>query len=154
MGFLSKIVSSGIGALVGEVGGVIDSLHTSGEEKAAARAELLRIAQARESELEETLRNEIDGKTKIMMAEMQQDDNYTKRARPTVVYVGLASIVINYVIVPNVSAIFGLQLSAMDLPTEFWAAWGGIVATWVIGRSAEKRGVESKVVSAITGSSL
>jgi len=152
MGFIGKILSGGIGELVGQVGGVIDSLHTSDEEKSAAKAELYRLANARESEMEQTFRTEIGAKSNVIMAEMKQDDNFTKRARPMVVYAGLVMIFINYTVVPIVSLFLPGSLEELVLPTEFWVAWGGIVSTWVIGRTAEKRGSASKVVSAITGS--
>ena len=41
-----------------------------------------------------------------------------------------------------------------ELPTEFWLAWGGIVSTWSIGRSAERRGARNKAVSLVTGNKL
>ena len=36
MSILSKVFSAGAGELINKVGGVIDNLHTSAEEKAAA----------------------------------------------------------------------------------------------------------------------
>jgi hypothetical protein len=46
----------------------------------------------------------------------------------------------------------GIDTSPLaDLPAEFWAAWGGICATWVVGRSAEKRGSRNRMIETITG---
>ena len=88
------------------------------------------------------------------MAELQQGDKFTKRARPLVVYAGLAFIGINYVVVPIVALVNNVVVEPIPLPTEFWAGWSGIVATWSIGRSLEKRGSQNRVTSAITGSLL
>jgi hypothetical protein len=88
------------------------------------------------------------------MAEMNQGDNYTKRARPTVVYWGIVAITIDF-LARTAMAMFDLMplasIPKTFLPTEFWVAWGGIVSTWVVGRSAEKRGTRNKVTDFITG---
>jgi hypothetical protein len=148
---ISTILGSATGDLVKGIGGVFDSLHTSEEEKAEAQLKLEVLLQKRDSEVEETIRAELGAKERILVAELQQGDNYTKRARPTVVYVGLGAIIFNYCVVPLVQTFAALEVSAFDLPVEFWAAWGGIVATWSIGRSAEKRGTRNKVTDLITG---
>ena len=113
--------------------------------------ELEVIVQKRDSEIEQTIRAELDAKTKIIEAELNQGDNFTKRARPTTVYFGLVVIFYNYCVIPTIQMIKGISLSPFELPTEFWVAWGGIVATWSVGRSAEKRGTRNKVTSLITG---
>ena len=102
-------------------------------------------------------------KASIMVAEMSQGDNYTKRARPTVVYGGLVMIFLNYVLFPAVGRgvvlwhTFADQFSveqltaiadatvALPLPSHFWLAWGGIVSTWVLGRTVEKKQVGGKI---------
>jgi len=107
-----------------------------------------------------------EAKKEIIVAEMQQGDNYTKRARPSVVYMGLIFIGLVHVIVPTVANTAILlkaslttaqiaalaNLSALSLPTEFWAAWTAVVGIWSIGRSVERRGFANKIISAITGS--
>ena len=103
------------------------------------------------SDIEETARMELEAKQNIMVAELQQGDNYTKRARPTTVYFGLVVIFYNYCVIPTIGLIQGYTLPPFELPTEFWAAWGGIVATWSIGRTAEKRGKMNRLTGAITG---
>jgi len=109
-------------------------------------------------------------KASIMVAEMQQGDRYTKRARPTVVYAGLLMIGINYVLFPLLARLAAFAyvalghgtppaelvalLKPLDLPAGFWTAWGGVVGTWVLGRSMERRGVSGnlgKLVSLVTG---
>jgi hypothetical protein len=121
-----------------------------------------------EKALTAAVANRDTAKSNIMVAEMQQSDLYTKRARPTLVYAGLLMIFINYVLFPFVARMVGAFSDTMTvevaktltaplaLPTEFWAAWGGVCSVWVLGRSVEKRGVSAtsnlgKVVGLITG---
>jgi len=98
------------------------------------------------------MRAELQAKERILVAELTQGDSYTKRARPTVVYAGLAFIFINYCLVPIIGKLFAVDIPELSLPKAFWAGWSGIVATWSVGRSFEKRGASNRFVRAITGS--
>lgn len=80
----------------------------------------------------------------VMTAELQQGDNYTKRARPTVVYAGLGFIFLVHVALPIAAFMTGKDMPQLSLPEEFWWAWTGVCGIWVIGRSAEKRGAAQK----------
>jgi hypothetical protein len=148
---LKAILGGGLGAFAEKVGGVVDRFVQTKDEKAAVMLELEGIAAAQAQNLEETIRAELGAKERIMVAELQQGDNYTKRARPTVVYFGMLVIFLNYVVAPIVGTFMGKELEEFILPTEFWVAWGGIVATWSIGRTFERRGVQSKTLSVVTG---
>ncbi len=154
MSIISKILGGGIKEVLGGVDKLIGRFKASPEEKQAFKLELEKLLQQKDAEIEETIRAELGAKERVLVAELQQGDSYTKRARPTVVYAGLVFIFFNYVVVPTVQSFTGALIKPFDLPTEFWAAWGGIVATWSIGRSAEKRGAKSKTVSLITGTKL
>lgn len=71
-------------------------------------------------------------------------ENYTKRARPTVVYAGLVFIGLIHVLLPAVawtlaSAGCAVQPFNLTLPSEFWWAWSGVCGVYAIGRSWEKR---------------
>ena len=137
--------------LLGPAERIIDELHTSPEEKAAAKVKFAELARAREAEIEATLRSEIAAKERILVAELQQSDDYTRRARPSVVYFGLLLTFVNYVLVPWVARFSGVESQPIEIPSQFWLAWGGIVGTWVIGRTAEKRGTANAAVKLITG---
>ena len=56
--------------------------------------ELQSMILKRENEIDETLRTEMEAQKEALVAELTQGDVYTKRARPTVVYAGLAIILI------------------------------------------------------------
>lgn len=152
MGFLSDILGSTFGSTVSAIGDTVKKFVTTDKDRMQLQMELEKILQQRDSEIEQTIRTELEAKERIMIAELEHGDTYTKRARPTVVYVGLAAIIFNYCAVPLIQTLASVNVAPFELPTEFWAAWGGIVATWSIGRSAEKRGVRNKVTSFITGS--
>lgn len=142
MNILGKIGGLLTGGLVGEIGGVLDKFHFSWEEKTAATLEIEKVMQRKSAEVEETIRAELDARTSIIAAEMASGDNYTRRARPTVVYTGLGVIVLKYVLFPLVTGITGAAIPDIALPGEFWAAWSGVVGIWMIGRSVEKRGTK------------
>ncbi len=147
MSFISDVLGGTAGKVIEAVGGVLDRISTTDEEKQAAKLALQRLLQERDSEVEQTLRSTIQAKERIMVAELQQGDNYTKRARPTIVYGGLL-----LVLVGAVAKILGMSLDVNALvPDEFWIVWGGVCGVWIIGRSAEKIGSANRAVEVITG---
>jgi len=154
MSWLGDIFAGSAKGLIGSVGAIVDDLNLSGEEKQQFKLQMEALVQKRDSEIEQTTRIELQAKERVLVAELQQGDKFTKRARPMVVYAGLVFIGINYVVVPIVGLLNGVPVDPIELPTEFWAGWSGIVATWSIGRSFEKRGTQNRVTSAITGSLL
>lgn len=111
----------------------------------------------------------IQAQKEIIVAEMNQGDNFTKRARPSVVYLGLIFIALVHVLFPiavNLITIFRFtsltpaqlmnlaKLTKISLPSEFWLAWSSVVSIWAVGRSMEKRGSTNKVIQAITGQKI
>lgn len=150
-------------SLFGSLNKMFDRAGYSEQEKAEHEMvvkqyimELLKEKEQRQAELDQK-------KIDFMMAEAKQEDPYTKRLRPTVGYVGLAAIIWNHVLVPTaamiiqaakVQAASAIEVTkfSIDLPSEFWWAWGGVMSIYVVGRSAEKRGYSNRLISFITGS--
>ena len=60
-------------------------------------------------------------------------------------------ILFNYSLVPFVGRLIGTPVEPLVLPPEFWYGWSGIVATWSLGRSMEKRGANDRFTHAIHG---
>jgi hypothetical protein len=146
MGFLGNILSANpVGKIISSV---VDNITTSSAEKEAAKVELEKVLLQRDAEVEKTMRAELGAKERIMVAELQSGDKFTMRARPTLAYSGLFLIFWSYGVAPAMS------LGRMDLPEFFWMSWGGVVATWSVGRSFEKIGKKSKATSVITGSKI
>lgn len=158
MSWFTKLFSGGGGSIVDSIGGLADRFIETDDEKREFKLQVETLLQKRDSEIEQTLRQTLQSKEKILVAELNQGDSYTKRARPTVVYMGLVFIGINYVVFPLIGRIangLGAEMDVSplaDLPSEFWMAWGGICATWSIGRSLEKRGTQNATTRAVTGS--
>lgn len=153
MSFLSTILGGSAGKVIESVGNIADKFHLSGEEKNQFKIEMETLLQQRDSEVETTIRTELEAKTRVIEAEMSQGDNYTKRARPSVVYAGLFLIFFNYGIIPAISKLSGdATITQFPLPAAFWAAWGSVVSIWSVGRSVEKRGVRSGLLDKVTGS--
>jgi hypothetical protein len=75
MNILSKIFSSGATELIKGVGGVIDNLHTSKEEKLAAELKIKELISNYEVEMEKTI-------TDRWNADMQSDSWLSKNIRP------------------------------------------------------------------------
>lgn len=126
-----KDIASMAGGILKPVAELIDQISTTDEEK-------------------QKLKNEIavagmKAKEAIITAELQQDDKYTKRARPTIVYVGLGAFILNYILFPWISYFsslffsFELELPTIQFPSEFWYAWGGVTGVYAWRRSTEKK---------------
>jgi hypothetical protein len=148
---INAIMSALGGGLVEQIGNVVDKFHTSDAERAAIKLEAEKVILAHVQASEKSIQTEMEAKASIIRAEMESGDNFTRRARPSVVYVGLAAIVINHVIAPWMSHLVGAGVPEIKLPEEFWWAWGGTVSVWFIGRSTERRGQQNKLIKAIVG---
>ena len=155
MSILSKLFSGGVSDIVNSVGGVIDKFTLSKEEKQEFKLEMQSRLIEMDKELEKSYQAEINSRAEIIKAEMAQGDNYTKRARPTIIYGGLVFVFIMYVLLPTIAYISGTPASEMpdiQLPDEFWWAWGTVVSVYGAGRSAEKIGITNKITELATGS--
>ncbi len=138
---------TGIGSVADFAGTLVKRIFPpkmTDAEKATAQIQLQNMLEKRESSL-------IEAQKSIIVSEMQQGDNFTKRARPTLVYCGLLFIFLVHVAFPIATIFTEKTMPELTLPAEFWWAWSGVCGAWIIGRSAEKRGVTGKLVSMITG---
>lgn len=150
MGWLKDVLLGGTGSLVEKAGELYVKASEAHLGKKEFRLELAKLADEEAGRLHDELTAEIQAKERIMVAEMAQGDNYTKRARPTVVYAGLAFFLID--MVSRFATHFtGTPIPETQIPMEFWVAWGGVVGVYSIGRTAEKRGANGKLTSAVTG---
>ena len=74
MSILTKIFSSGATELIKGVGGVIDNLHTSGEEKLAAEQKIKELVSSYEIEMEKNI-------TERWKMDMQSDSWLSKNIK-------------------------------------------------------------------------
>lgn len=157
--WLANLLGGGLVNIAQGAANIVDQFKLSDQEKAEFNLKMEELLQKSTSELEQSMRTELEAKERILVAELTQGDTYTKRARPTVVYAGLVFIALNYVVAPVVLWLVtqyrGYPVESfptLTLPTDFWYAWGGVVATWSVGRTMERRGVKNNLVSIVTGS--
>lgn len=143
MGWLNKVFGGGVAEAAEKIGGVVERVSAGHLGKKELQLELEKILHERDMANIEQATAIIGAKERVMVAELKQDDAFTKRARPSIVYVGLIAAVID--------AIGTIDFS---MPADFWYVWGGVCGVYAIGRSAEKRGNGNAVTRAITGSRL
>lgn len=122
MGILGKIFSSGANELVKGVGGVIDSLHTSKEEKLEAEAKIKEMILNHEAKIEAEITNR-------WQADMASDSWLSKNVRPLVLIFLVVSTVLMVFIDAGVIA-FEVdgdwkELLKMVLITTVGAYFGG-----------------------------
>jgi hypothetical protein len=157
MSTLSNIFSGSLTGIINSVSGIIDRFTLSKEEKQEFKLEMQSRLMQKEKELEETYRTELESRADIIKSEMAQGDRFTKRARPTIIYGGLISIFIVYVLVPVIAYMAGASpddMPGITLPDEFWWAWGTVVSVYGAGRSVEKIGVVNRATQLMTGSGI
>ena len=124
---LGNLLSGGAADLIKGVGGVIDDLHTSGEEKLAAEAKIKEIVSNYEVEMEKTI-------TERWKMDMQSDSWLSKNIRP---------LVLVFLVVSTVLMIF-IDAGAISFNVEDkWTDLLQLVLITVIGayfggRSLEK----------------
>jgi hypothetical protein len=144
---------TGFGSIADLAGGLLERFWPKDmdpAEKARINIEMQKVLEERENIV-------LKAKENVLVQELKQSDNYTKRARPTVVYSGVVFVALNYALLPMIAWIFlvvtgkPIQLPDLSLPPQFWFAWTGICSTYSIGRTMEKRGNVNKIVSMVTG---
>jgi hypothetical protein len=128
MSILTKLFSGGAAELVKGVGGVIDNLHTSKEEKLAAEAKIKALIAEHEAKMEQNI-------TDRWSADMNSDSWLSKNVRP---------LVLIFLVVSTVLMIF---IDAGTINFEVEAKWTDLLQLVLItvigayfgGRTMEKR---------------
>ena len=127
MSILASIFSSGATELIKGVGGVIDSLHTSGEEKLAAEQKVKELVSSYEIEMEKNI-------TERWKMDMQSDSWLSKNIRPLVLIFLVVSTVLLVFIDAGVIS-FEVKSSWVDLLQLVLIT---VIGAYFGGRSLEK----------------
>ena len=138
---------AGIGSVADAAKSIIDKFFPdkmNDGERAQAELGLQQILIEREN-------NIVNAQKSVTVAELNQSDSYTKRARPTLVYAGLIFILLVHVVFPMLAFFQGQPMPELSLPEEFWWSWGGVCSVWSVGRTMEKRGGQTKTLDMIVG---
>ena len=124
---LSKILSAGAGELVKNVGGVIDNLHTSEEEKLAAEHKIKELVSNYEVEIEKQI-------TERWKMDMSSDSWLSKNIRPLVlVFLVVATVLLIFIDAGAIS--FTVQDKWTDLLQLVLIT---VIGAYFGGRSLEK----------------
>jgi len=124
---LNKIFSAGAGELIKNVGGVIDNLHTSDEEKLAAEQKIKELVSNYEVEMEKQI-------TERWKMDMQSDSWLSKNIRPLVlVFLVVATVLLIFIDAGAIS--FTVQDKWTDLLQLVLIT---VIGAYFGGRSLEK----------------
>ena len=127
MSILTNIFSSGATELVKGVGGIIDNLHTSKEEKLAAELKIKQLISDYEVEMEKNI-------TSRWEADLKSDSWLSKNIRPLVLIFLVVSTVLLVFIDAGVIA-FEVKASCVDLLQLVLIT---VIGAYFGGRSIEK----------------
>ena len=127
MSIISKIFSAGAGDLIKNVGGVIDNLHTSKEEKIEAEKKIKDMIMGYEAEMQKQV-------TERWKMDMQSDSWLSKNIRPLVLIFLVVSTVLLVFIDAGVIA-FEVKASWVDLLQLVLIT---VIGAYFGGRSLEK----------------
>lgn len=126
------------------------------DSQSSFKLEVQRLINDREKQIHDTYKHEINASKEVIVAELQQSDNFTKRARPTVIYAGLLFILLEmFGVRIGILNYFNMSPELIDSSTaifnSFLYMWGAIAGAYALGRSAEKRGISNTVTKLATG---
>ncbi len=127
MSILTKILSGGAADLVKSIGGVVDNLHTSKEEKLAAELKIKEMIMSYEAEMQKQV-------TERWKMDMQSDSWLSKNIRPLVLIFLVVSTVLLVFIDAGVIA-FEVKASWVDLLQLVLIT---VIGAYFGGRSLEK----------------
>ena len=128
MGVLGKIFSAGAGKLVENVGGVLDNLTTSKEEKLEAQRKIKEIIANYEVEMEKNVTNRWN-------ADMNSDSWLSKNVRPMVlIFLVVCTVLLIFIDAGHLK--FNVKESYVDLLQIVLIT---VIGAYFGGRSLEKR---------------
>lgn len=145
MSVFTKVFDALGGSLVKSVGDIIDNVHTSGDEKRAAeiakaqlQLEAKKAVDKARQDAEELYVRDLESHRKMVTVEVQSEDAYVRRSRPTGNYIFYLVIIFNFVL-PAILASVGLgEPAQIELPNEFWYAFGVNFVGYAYFRSKDK----------------
>ena len=127
MSIIGKIFSGGAGDLIKKVGGVIDSLHTSEEEKAQAEAKIKDLVMGYEAEMQKQV-------TERWKLDMNSDSWLSKNIRPLVlVFLVVSTVLLVFIDAGAIN--FNVKDSYVDLLQLVLIT---VIGAYFGGRSLEK----------------
>jgi hypothetical protein len=144
MGGLLKFLGGPIGSLVKEIGGVIDNLSTTSEEKLEAQRKLLELQRSFQTKVMEVDVQFAAEQAKVIAAEVESGSYLARNWRPILMLTFTYIIAHNFVIAPLFS------VASVPVPEPMWELLKIGMGGYIFGRSAEKiiPGVTEAVIEA------
>ena len=127
MGLLQKVFSSGTGELIKNVGGVLDNLTTTKEEKLAAQQKIKELISSHELEMQKQVTNRWE-------ADMKSDSWLSKNVRPLVLIFLVVSTVL-MIFIDAGAITFNVEQKWTDLLQLILIT---VIGAYFGGRSLEK----------------
>jgi hypothetical protein len=150
MSFLVGGILEGGAKLLDGVKGLVSEFHLAPEQQAKFELDAQKLIADRDAQLEQTLRQQLESREKIIVAEMQTGDKVTRWARPGIVWAGLLFMGMTNVLIPSAAFFMSRPMPTLNMDPHFWDAWTIVVSVWAGGRSLEKMGVPNPVAK-LTG---
>lgn len=139
MSFIDKLIGGGVAGILKGAEGIIDAVQEGKLKKAEALVQLREIADRESARTHDEIVAEIGAKERIMVAELQQGDAFTKRARPFVIYTG-PFVVLLLALLYYIAFYRGQPPPPTpDFVDWYLAAWAGYGSVYSWGRTQEKR---------------
>lgn len=129
---LIEIISGGIGSLIGSIGGIIDDLNTSDEEKLAAKLALSKLENDITIRLIEAESTVVQEKAKVLIAEAQGESWMQRNWRPVTMLTFVFIVAWNFIVAPIFSVV------VLEIPDPMWKLLQLGIGGYIIGRTAEK----------------
>ncbi|MBF0549253.1 MAG: holin family protein [Deltaproteobacteria bacterium] len=147
---------TGVGSIADAVNGTVGTVIRHFLPPAMSDADKLQAETAITEATIAQVNTLVEAQKSIIVAELTQDDKYTKRARPSIVYIGLLIFLMNGVLTPLVALVAAtighpIVPPAFSLPEPFWTSWMAVTGVYAIGRTAEKLGSDNPLIKKITG---
>ena len=133
-----SLITGFVSNIIGPVASLIDSLHTSDEEKLIMKAKLMEIEKdtiSKAIDFEETL---INAKRDIIVAEAQGESWLQRNWRPILMLVCIIIVANNYIVFPYLHLVFPESIIMLELPDWLWKLMMLGVGGYIAGRSGEK----------------
>lgn len=147
MNLLAKIFGNLSGGFAEKIGTIIDNVHTSGEEKGKLELAKMQLQIAAGefqaklvADVEKMYLDEMANLRDQIKVELQSEDPYVRRARPTFMYIVYLVMFINLIVIPVIQMITGKPFAIVPLPEEMWYVFGGSYLGYAYLRTVEKRG--------------
>lgn len=120
------------------VADLVDNLHTSKEEKLELKAKIDTIASNAQAQILNFINKMAEKQAAIIVAEATSEDKWVRRWRPIMMYVIIAIVANNYLLIPWLQALGWNGAPVIILPEKVWTLMEIGLGGYIVGRSGEK----------------